>query len=169
MEYKQRKMNFIKNIFIKPKSNTQSINVVKYPNQFVFETYYRIKNSYSIRSKEISVLACDASTVDLGKAIIKHLSLSKVITKISEEERKSNDEYYKEITGLKSIKIQMNEALQVHISRNNHQIEFYATVNGGTTGDKKGFHFTDNNIIIEDNGNYEMIGETLLLTFEKSK
>lgn len=162
-------MNFLKKIFSKPTPITQSINVVKYPNKIVFETYHQIKNSYSIRSTEISQLEIDASNLDIGKAILNHLSLSKVIKKVSDEERKAINENYKKITGLTSMKAQMKEALSVHVSRKNNLIDFFPTVNGGTAGNNKGFHFSEEKITIESSENYELIGETFNLALGKCK
>ncbi|MFN3428312.1 MAG: hypothetical protein ACK41G_12180, partial [Candidatus Thermochlorobacter sp.] len=70
---------------------------------------------------------------------------------------------------LKSMKAQMKDALSVHVSRENNQIEFYPTVNGGTAGNDKGFHFSDDKLTIEDSENFELIGETLNLALEKCK
>lgn len=162
-------MNFFKAIFSKPAPIKQSIGVVKYPNKIVFETYNEIKNSYSIRSREVSVMEADSTNIDIGKTIIKHLSLSKVVKKVSDEERKANNEIYKKITGFKSMKAEMKDALSVHISRKNNQIEFYPTINGGTAGDKKGFHFFGEKLTIQDSENYELIGETLNLALNKCK
>lgn len=162
-------MNFFKNLFAKPTQHIQSINVIKYPNKIVFETYHKIKNSYSIRSTEISVLETDSSNADIGKAILKHLSYSKIIKKISDEDWKANNENYKKITGLKSMKAQMKDALSVHISRKNNLIEFFPTVNSGTAGHRKGFQFSDERLTIEDSENYELIGKTLNLALDKCK
>lgn len=156
-------MSIFKTIFGKSTPIQQSISVVKYPNKIVFETYDKIKNSYSTRSLYVSILESDSSDIDIGKAILKHLSLSKIITKISNEERKEINEHYKKITGLKSMKAQMKDALSVHISRENNQIHFYPTVNGGTAGDKKGFHFTGEKTTIEYSQDYELISKTLKL------
>lgn len=162
-------MNFFKKIFSTPTPITQSINVVKYPNKLVFETYNQIKKSYSIRSIEISVLENDSSNTDIGKTILKHLSLSKVVNKVSDEDKKLSNENYKKITGLKSMKTQMKDSLCVHISRKKNQIEFTPTVNGGTTGNHKGFHFSQEKLTIEDTDNYELIGKTLNLALDKCK
>jgi len=162
-------MNFFKTIFDKPNPIIQSINVIKYPDKIIFETYNKIKNSYSTRSLDISVLDINSSNKDIGKYILKHLSLSKTINKESDEERKVNNEVYKKITGLKTMKAQMKDALNVHISRENNQIHFYPTINGGTSGSRKGFHFSEEKITIEYSENNELIGETLKLTLEKCK
>jgi len=162
-------MNFFKTIFRKPTPIIQSINVVKYPNKIVFETYNQIKNSYSIRTTEISILESDSSNIEIGKAILKHLSLSKVVRKVSDEDSKVSNENYKKITGLKSMKSQMKDALSVHISRKNNEIEFFPTVNGGTAGNRKGFHFSEEKFMIEDSENYELIGKTFNLALDKCK
>jgi len=162
-------MNFFKTIFSKPTPIIQSISAKKYPNKIVIETYNQIKNSYSIRSTEVSILETNSSNTEIGKAIIKHLSLSKVVEKVSDEDRKVNNEIYKKITGLKSMKAQMKDALCVNISRKNNQIEFSPTVNGGTAGHRKGFHFSEEKLTIEDSENYELIGKTLNLALDKSK
>lgn len=162
-------MNFFKTIFSKPTPLIQSISVVKYPNKIVFETYDQIKNSYSIRTTEISILESDSSNTAIGKAVLKHLSLSKTVRKVSDEDRKAINENYKKITGLKSMKAQMKDALSVHVSRKNNEIEFFPTVNGGTAGHRKGFHFSEEKFVIEDSENHELIGKTLNLALHKCK
>lgn len=97
------------------------------------------------------------------------MSLSKVVKKVSDEDRKVSNENYKKITGLKSMKAQMKDALSVHISRKNNEIEFSPTVNGGTAGHRKGFHFSEKKLTIEDSENYELIGKTLNLALDKCK
>lgn len=160
-------MSFFKSIFGKSNPIIQSINVIKYPDKFIFETYNKIKNSYSTRSLDVSVLEINSSNKDIGISIIKHLSLSKTINKVSDDERKVNNEVYKKTTGLKTLKAQMKDALNVHISRENNQIHFYPTINGGTAGSRKGFNFSDEKITIEYTENYELIGETLKLALDK--
>ena len=70
-------MNFLKNIFSRANPIKQRIGITKYPNKIIFETIHQIKNSYSIRGAEISLLDADTSELEIGKAIMKHLALSK--------------------------------------------------------------------------------------------
>ncbi|HEY1196572.1 contact-dependent growth inhibition system immunity protein [Flavobacterium sp.] len=147
---------------------TQGISVIQYPDRIFFETYDRIINSYSIRSKEITILEINSSDFEIGKAIIKHLDLSKTIRKFTDKERKENYEYYKKITGLKSIKAQMKDSLYVSIKRQNNQITFSPTINGGTAGDRKGYQFLNGQeIVIEDNEDFEPIGKVLKAALKK--
>ena len=163
-------MNILKKLFSNTKDVRQSISVIKYPDRIFFETYDKIINAYSTRSKEITILSSNSSDIEIGKAILKHLSLSKTIKKLSDETRKENYEIYKKITGLKSMKAQMKDSLCVNIYRQNNEIEFSPTVNGGTTGDRKGYHFSDEGkITIENNENFELIGKSLRLALEKCR
>lgn len=163
-------MNILKKLFSNTKDVRQSISVIKYPDRIFFETYDKIINAYSTRSKEITILSSNSSDIEIGKAILKHLSLSKTIKKLSDETRKENYEIYKKITGLKSMKAQMKDSLCVNIYRQNNEIEFSPTVNGGTTGDRKGYHFSDEGkIAIENNEDFELIGKSLRLALEKCR
>lgn len=161
-------MDFLKRFFSNTKPVRQNISVKKYPNRFFFETYDRVNNSFSTRSKEITILNIDSTDIEIGETILRHLRLSKIIQKITNEERKENDEFYKKITGLKSMKAQMKDSLSVWISLQNNQIEFSPTINGGTTGDRKGYHFlNDEKIVIENSQDFELIGKSLKLALEK--
>lgn len=163
-------MNFLKRIFGNSKPIKQSISVKKYPDRFFFETYNRVNNSYSARSKEITILDINPSDIEIGKTILKHLSLSKNIKKITNEERKENDELYKKITGLKSIKAQMKDSLCVSIHCQNNQIEFSPTINGGTTGNRKGYNYlNEEKIVIKNNKDFQIIGKSLKLALEKCR
>ena len=85
-------MNILKKLFSNTKDVRQSISVIKYPDRIFFETYDKIINAYSTRSKEITILSSNSSDIEIGKAILKHLSLSKTIKKLSDETRKENYE-----------------------------------------------------------------------------
>ncbi|WDF61764.1 contact-dependent growth inhibition system immunity protein [Flavobacterium sp. KACC 22758] len=147
---------------------TQTISVVQYPDRILFETYYKIINSYSIRSKEITILEINSSSFEIGKTIHKHLDLSKTIKKFTDKDRKENDEAYKKITGLKSIKAQMKDSLYVSIKRQNNQITFSPTINGGTAGNRKGYQFlNEEEIVIGDNEDFESMGKALKLALKK--
>lgn len=160
-------MNFLKTTVGKPDPIEQLVSVIKYPDKIIVETYNRIKNSYSTRSPEVSVLEINASNQHIGEYILKHLSLSKTIDKESAEEIKTSNEGYKKITGLKTLKAQMKDALCVSIARKNDQINFYPTINGGTAGDRKGFGYTDEKITIEYAENAALMGDTFKLALEK--
>jgi len=163
-------MNILKKLFSNTKEVRQSISVIKYPDRIFFETYDKIINAYSTRSKEITILNSNSSDIEIGKTILKHLSLSRTIKKLSDETKKENYEIYKKITGLKSMKAQMKDSLCVNIHRQNNKIEFSPTVNGGTAGDRKGFHFSDEGkIVIENNEDFELIGKSLRLALEKCR
>lgn len=163
-------MNILKKLFSNTKDIRQSISVIKYPDRIFFETYDQIINAYSTRSKEITILNSNSSNIEIGKAILKHLSLSRTIKKLSDETRKENYEIYKKITGLKSMKAQMKDSLCVNIYRENNTIEFSPTVNGGTTGDRKGYNFSDEGkITIENNEDFELIGKSLRLALVKCR
>lgn len=148
--------------------SSQTISVIQYPDRIFFETYYRIINSYSTRSKEITILEINSSDFEIGKTILKHLDLCKTIKKFTTQERKENEEAYKKITGLKSIKAQMKDLLYVHIKRQNYQITFSPTINGGTVGNRKGYNFlSGEEIVIANNEDFESIGKTLKLALKK--
>lgn len=153
---KQKKLPFI-----------PTISVVQYSDRIFFETYYTIINSYSTRSKEITILETNSSDSEIGKTILKHLDLSKTIKKFTNQERKENEEYYKS-TGLRSIKAQMKDSLYVHVKRQNNQITFSPTINGGTAGNRKGYNFlSGEEIVIANNEDFESIGKALKSALKK--
>jgi hypothetical protein len=161
-------MNFLKTIFGSKKPVIQSISVIKYPDRIFFETYYKIVNSHSTRSKEITISEITISDFEIGLTILRHLDLSRTIKKFTKKEKVENYETYKKITGLKSIKAQMKDSLHVSITRQNNQITFYPTLNGGTSGDRKGYHFlNEEKVVIEDSKDFESIGEALKIALEK--
>ncbi|GEN77330.1 hypothetical protein [Chryseobacterium hagamense] len=83
--------------------------------------------------------------------IIKHLNYSKKV-KESHIDFKNLSENYKKITGLSSLKKQMNNSKCVQIYQDNHTVTFTSTKNGGTKGDDKGYsEITDKKIIVEKN------------------
>lgn len=163
-------MNFLKNLFSK-KLTKQDIAVVKYPDKTIVETIHTIKNSYSIRSAEVSVLNPDASDLEVGLAVIKHLELSKDNIKMPNDTAwKEMKEKYKKITRLKSIKAEMKDSLYVQIRRQAGQIEFIPTVNGGTSGLNKGFQSSSEaSIVIENTDDFNLIGKTVNLVLERCR
>lgn len=164
------KFKFIKNLFLK-KPTKQSIAVVKYPHKILIETIHTIKNSYSIRSAEVTVLNPDASDFEVGEAVVKHLELSKDNIKMpSDTAWKEIKEKYKKITVLKSIKAQMKDSQYVHIKRENSKIEFIPSVNGGTSGSNKGFqHLPEKSLAIENTNDFIAIGKTVNLALERCR
>ena len=164
-------MNFLKNIFSRAKPIKQRIGITKYPNKIIFETIHQIKNSYSIRGAEISLLDADTSELEIGKAIMKHLALSKSGIKSPDDKAwKETNEAYKRITGLKTMKEQMKDSRYVSVDREGNKIEFTPTINGGTSGKAKGYDFLpDDSLTIDYVEDFEIIGSSFKLALQKCK
>jgi hypothetical protein len=164
-------MNFLKNIFSRTKPIKQRIGVTKYPDKILVETIHQIKNSYSIRGVEISLLNSDTSELEIGKTIMKHLALSKSgIKSPNDQTRKETNEAYKRITGLKTMKAQMKDSLYVLIDREGNKIEFTPTINGGSSGKAKGYDFLPNDSLTIDHAeDFELIGSSFNLVLHKCR
>jgi len=155
--------HFFKKIFNRQTANPQSIGVVEYPDKIVIETYHQIKNSYWIRSSEVSVISPAAPNFEIGQAILRHLSLSKNGIKMPGDERRAEfKKKYAEVAGLKTLNSQMKDSRLVLISRENGKLQFMPNSNGGTSGENKGYSpLTNHQIEISDTEDHELIAQTL--------
>ena len=137
--------------------------MVEYPDKIIVETYDQIKNSYWIRSPEVSVITATAPDFELGQAIVRHLNLSKTGIRMPGDERwKESEKKYAEVTGLKTPKSQMKDSRLVLITRENGKLEFMPNSNGGTSGKNKGHSpLTNDRIEISDTEDHELIAQRL--------
>lgn len=62
----------------------------------------------------------------------------------------------------------MKDSLYVHVKRQNNQITFSPTINGGTAGNRKGYNFlSGEEIVIANNEDFESIGKALKSALKK--
>lgn len=153
-----------RNIFKSKKTESQLISVIEYPNNYVFETYFKLETGLWRRSDFVTITDRDIDQLYMNDLILKHLDYSKNIKENQIDFKKLN-ENYKKITGLSSIKKQMKNSKCVQISRKTNEIIFTPSRNGGTKGDKKGYSdIFEKKIVIEKNT--ENLSHYLLQCFE---
>lgn len=127
---------FISNIFYK--EDLSLVNVTQYPNEYVIETFNSSDTGVWVRSSFISLLPIEFEINEFDSLIISHLDASKKVN-YRKYNLKLVNENYKKVTKKKTLKKQMEEAKKVSIYRKNNLIELTPSINGGTSGDLKGF------------------------------
>lgn len=157
----------IKKIFSK-KINPKSIDVTTYPDKIVLTALHQIKNSYWINSAEIEILEINSSNELIGKIIRKQLSLSKYGIKTpTENERKEQKEKSNKILKFKSVKESMQNSKHIGISERDEKIIFSPSKNGGSVGKNRGYAYLKERIEVENNVNFEILGENYRNAIEK--
>ncbi len=125
--------------FLSSKKQNQLVGIVKYSNKIVIETYYKTDTGVYVRSLDVSVISEPSSDFELGEIILKHLNLSRHGIIYAKYDSLKSNEFYKKVTGLKSIKEQMNDSKYISVERQNRKIIITPHINGGTNGNKKGY------------------------------
>jgi hypothetical protein len=140
------------NFFLKKKEiESKLISVVEYPDNYIFETFFKIETGLWKLTDIISISKKDISGSEITELILKHLSCSKNV-KEKKVDFKRMYENYKKITQLSSMKKQMNNSKCVQIYQRKHTVIFTPTKNGGTKGDNRGYNeLSHKNIIVENN------------------
>jgi len=155
------------NKFFKP--NESSVHVIQYPHEYVIETFNSSDTGTWVRSSFVSVKPLDIEIDAFEKLINLHLDSSKKVN-YKKYDIKSVNENYKKITKRNSIKKQMENAKQVSIYRKKNLIEIIPNINGGTSGDKKGFRaIRDKMIILDYNLDKNQIAENVIKLFSECK
>lgn len=145
-----------------------TINVIQYPDMLTVATYHTINRKYGMRGLEVSSLPLLATPVEIGAAILKHLSLCTDLTEEpGQNAKKEIDENYKNITGL-SIDKQMESSKLVAVRLTRRHLVFIPSVNKGNHGEVRGYLYTRKAAIkIPNNSHAKTIGENLLSTLSK--
>ncbi|WP_294304837.1 hypothetical protein [uncultured Chryseobacterium sp.] len=139
------------NLFLKKETESKLISVVEYSNNYIFKTFFKIETGLWKLTDIITISKKDISGSEITELILKHLSCSKNV-KEKNVDFKRMYENYKEITGLSSIKKQINNSKCVQIYQQKDTITFTPTKNGGTKGDNRGYkELSHKNIIVENN------------------
>jgi len=118
------------------------ITVIDYPNQIVFESYYRIESGLWKQTDLLTIESKDISSERKKELILKHLELSKSVREKHYDFVKMSENYKKK-TGLSSIRKQMSFSKLVEIYRKENDISITPTRNGGTSGKNKGYEPID--------------------------
>lgn len=151
------------------KTSESLVHVIRYPNEYIIETFNSSNSGTWVRSSFVSVKPLDIKIDEFEKLINLHLDSSKKVN-YEKYDIKSVNETYKKITKRNSIKKQMENAKQVSIYRKNNLIEIIPNINGGTSGDNKGFRaIRDKMIILDYNLDKNQITENVIKLFSECK
>ena len=151
------------------KTSESLVHVIQYPNEYIIETFNSSNSGTWVRSSFVSVKPLDIKIDVFEKLINLHLDSSKKVN-YEKYDIKSVNETYKKITKRNSIKKQMENAKQVSIYRKNSLIEIIPNINGGTSGDNKGFRaIRDKMIILDYNLDKNQITENVIKLFSECK
>ncbi|TNE53327.1 MAG: hypothetical protein EP338_12390 [Bacteroidetes bacterium] len=155
-------MNFLTRLFTRTHKES-GVGAIHYPDRILIETHHQLKSGQWIRSNTLSFVKSEISDQELGELVVRHLDLSQDrVREISRSRYQKIQQEYKHITGLKSIKAQMKDARNVHISRKNGLLVFEPTINGGSSGPGRGYSFIQDKISrIESSNNPAKIGAHL--------
>lgn len=145
-----------------------SVHVIQYTNEYIIETYNSSDTGTWVRSSFVSVKPLDIEIDEFERLINLHLDSSKKVN-YKKYDIKSVNETYKKITKRNSLKIQMENAKLVSIYRKNNLIEITPNINGGTSGDSKGFRAIRDKMITLDNINKIQIAENVIKLFSECK
>ena len=149
-----------------PKKQNQLVGVVKYSDKIIIETYHKTDTGVYVRSSEISILPSNASEMEIGESILKHLSLSKSGINYAKYDNKKSAEDYKNITRLKSIKAQMKDSKYISVDRKNEKLIIIPHINGGTSGEQKGYTEKKDLEKILENANSYGLGKVINETWQ---
>lgn len=132
---------------------------IRYPDRILIETWHSEPDGFSIVSGEVTFISADVPDEELGALLVRHLGLS--LNKIPLSD-KTQDQLYKEATGLKTLRAQMKDARFVAVCLAGFRITLTPTVNGGPTGADAGYtHKTDEEISVINSTDYARIGQAL--------
>ncbi|WP_262151171.1 hypothetical protein [Chryseobacterium foetidum] len=152
-------------LFRKKESDSQLISVIEYPENYIFETYFKIETGLWKRTDLITICEKNTGESNLNNLILKHLNYSKSV-KEKHNDFKRMYENYKTLTSHSSIKKQMKNSKSVQILRNYHHIIFTPTKNGDTSGHKRGYtEIAERKIMIDKNS--ENLASLLLMSFRE--
>ncbi len=153
-------LNYLKNLFSK-KDEDKLVNILKYPDKIIVETYYKTDTGIFVRSSDISILSNNISALEIGQVVLNHLNLCKSGISYKNFDHKKSAENYKKLTGLKTIKAQMLNSKNISISLNINTYKFLPYKNGGTTGNNRGYTPISEFEKIQDNLDTEKLGEII--------
>ena len=143
------------------------IGVYEYPDKYVIVTIDTLEQGGGIHTDQITSLPKSVDNFELSNLILKHLELSKSGIKNVDRE-KAKKELIK-VTGLKTLKAQMKDSKYVSLNRNNGIYSIGPTINGGTSGPKKGYHFKKEKIEFNEPEIISEIGINIKKGFELSE
>ncbi len=153
----------------------QLVSAILYPQRILIETHDDIGSGVGLVTDKITFVELSASDSDLGKLIKEHLNKTQKIDffKISPDynrDVKPRLDNYKKATGLKTIKAQMKDSLEVSIRRINDTFRIIPSINGGSSGTERGYSTIKDEIIECDFSiNDEDLGKLIRIAWTKCK
>lgn len=159
--------SFLSNRFFK--EDISLVNVTKFPNEYIIETFNSSDAGIWVRSTFISLLQTEFDIDEFENLINLHLDASKKVN-YKKYNLKPVKENYKKVTKKHTLKKQMENAKQVSIYRKNNLIELIPSINGGTSGDLKGFRpIEDKKVILNKELDTNKIALTVIKLFAECK
>lgn len=143
------------------------VGIYEYPDKYVIVTIDTWEQGGGIETDRISVVKKDISDLLLSELILRHLELSK--SGIKEFDRDKVKREMIKATGLKTMKAQMKDSLYISISRIDGKYSIAPSINGGTSGPKRGYHFTKERIEFNSPEDITEIGVLVKKGLELSK
>lgn len=137
---------------------------ILYPDRILIETWHSEPDGFSVVSGEVTFVIADVTDEELGALLVRHLglSLNNIPPSDSKNGFKTQDQLYKEATGLKTLRAQMKDARFVDACLTGFRIVLTPTINGGPTGVNAGYtHKTDEEISVINSTDYARIGQAI--------
>jgi hypothetical protein len=153
----------------------QLASAILYPQRILIETHDDIGAGVGLVTDKITFVELSVSDSDLGKLIKEHLNKTQKIDffKIPPDynrDVKPRLDNYKKVTGLKTIKAQMKDSLEVSIRRINDTFRIIPSINGGSSGPERGYSTIKDEIKECDFSiNDEDLGKLIRITWTKCK
>jgi hypothetical protein len=157
-------------IFKRSRSERPSIlraTATLYQDKIIIESTDTVKDGYGIASENLIVVGFEMDSASLGKVLRHHLLISRDNLDNILDFRQHYKEYLTR-AGFKSGKEHHKNARQVCVEQRDQLITFYPTINGGFTGEKRGFRPADlPPLTIFSSASDEQLGESLQLAWTK--
>jgi hypothetical protein len=151
------------NIF-KSREKIRWAGATLYPDKIIIETVDQIKNSYGVSSANVTILNANEDPASLGQTLRRHLDQSR--DNLKETETGEYKDYLK-AAGFKNRKEHYKNALYLTVEQRNGKISLTPTINGGTTGENRGFSETKELIVLNDTVTDKALGDQLRFGWSK--
>ncbi|WP_199117091.1 contact-dependent growth inhibition system immunity protein [Pedobacter sp. ASV28] len=129
----------------KPKASEQKrISATLYPDRINIDTFHKVKAGYWTSKADVTILAEDISNDELGAIIRKHLELTRYNLKDrTQYEFKEATKAFVKAHGFKTMKALYANAKHLSVSATDQEIKVEPNVNGGSSGEQRGFRGID--------------------------
>ncbi len=117
---------------------TKQANATLYPEKIIIATEDKTFIGYSIVTPMLTNLQSDASSDSIGENVKKHLGLSKIDTPAPTDFKVQYQEFLN-AAGFKNAKAHHKGARHLSICQKDQEIIITSTINGGATGQERGF------------------------------